>query len=488
MKIIRHHPKRRHNLPLTIDPTELVVDQPCQKRALLIGINNTLMADGGSKSELKLPHQDVLKMKDLLIEKYQYNVNDVVTLIDIDHPKALQPTRDNIIAEMKNLVADARRGDRFFFHYSGHVVQIDNEDHTEEDGKDECLVPCDSDGFNKLILDDVLRDILVDRLPQGCQLVAVLDSCHSASLLDLEHFRCNRVWVPWVSKGRRKSDTILSNVRRHNALVVYQNKRISGDRVKQRKTTVHPSPRSPLSPERLEQFRDIPAAPSSPVDPPVMSPTSTSTQKKLARALTKLDLNAGRGLHALRGHPTRKESAELKSSSSKIIKSQFIPWLDGEKIGMAFVDEDTELRQCESPVQEFCSGWCAARPQPLTSPGSSGSPDILSLASCKDSQEAWEDGEGHSMTQMLVEILKKDPHPTLRDLMVTVSHKLHNAALQAHTETKKYKKKMVTYRRRHPEKPKPRSIGDTDGLNLNAFQDPQLSSAKPLDMGKRWNL
>ena len=51
---------------------------------------------------------------------------------------------------------------------------------------------------------------------------AVFDSCHSCSLLgrfcisfwftanyiilDLEHFRCNRVYVPWRNKGRRKSD------------------------------------------------------------------------------------------------------------------------------------------------------------------------------------------------------------------------------------------------------------------------------------------
>lgn len=58
--------------------------------------------------------------------------------------------------ELRKLVADARRGDRFFFHCrfrriillryrsifrtsdSGHVVQTENQDHTEEDGKDEC--------------------------------------------------------------------------------------------------------------------------------------------------------------------------------------------------------------------------------------------------------------------------------------------------------------------------------------------------------------
>ncbi|KIK68515.1 hypothetical protein GYMLUDRAFT_721648 [Collybiopsis luxurians FD-317 M1] len=502
MNIIRNA-KRRHNITLSTGATEPVIDQPSKKRALLIGINNTLMADGSRKNDLKMPHKDVTDMKNLLVEKYGYDPNDVVTLIDIDDPKAPQPTKANILLEMKNLVADPCRGDHFFFHYSGHVVQTPNLDHTEEDGQDECLVPCDSDGVKNLIMDDLLRDILVAPLPQGCQLVAVLDSCHSGSLLDLEHFRCNRVWVPWVSKGRRKSNSMWNNVRRHDALVVYQNKRISGDRVKQRKTTLHPSPRSPLFSKRRESFAEISTAPTSPMDAPVISPASTLPQKKLTRALTKLELGAAKGMQALRHSPTWRAStgqSAMKTSSSKTI---VLPWLDTKNVNVSSEIDQTRLH--DSPVQEFCSGWCSHTHQSLLSPRSSESPEIISLASCKDSQEAWEDSEGHSMTQMLVEILsmssptlegellltwlvaERDPNPTLKDLMVTISHKLHTAAIQAHTETKKYKKKVVKFRKKHPESRKP-SNGDTDGLNMNNFQDPQLSSARPLDMDKRWNL
>jgi hypothetical protein len=54
-------------------------------------------------------------------------------------------------------------------------------------------------------------------------LTAIFDSCHSGTLLgaypptyhalthraaDLEHDECNAVYVPWVSKGERKSRTL----------------------------------------------------------------------------------------------------------------------------------------------------------------------------------------------------------------------------------------------------------------------------------------
>ncbi|KAF9078751.1 caspase domain-containing protein [Rhodocollybia butyracea] len=489
MKIIRH-PKRQHNLAhplrLSTNPTDVIISPP-RKKALLIGINTTLMEGGRRKSDLKMPHEDVRRMKALLIDTYQYHPNDVITLIDSDDPKQPWPTMVNIRAEMKNLVADARRGDRFFFHYSGHVVQKDNLDGSEEDGKDECLVPCDSDGERNIIMDDDLRDILVDRLPRGCQLVAVLDSCHSGSLLDLEHDKCNRVWTPWVSKGRRKSDPIRNDVRRHNALVVYQNTRISGDRVKQRKTTLHPSPSSPLAHRELSQ--EVPTRPDTlnTSTSPFISPTSTFTQKKLTRALTKLDLNATKSINTLRKSPTWTSSSGQqlvnRSRSLKTIKSQFAPWLDVDQ-----VDENRDI--CDSPVQQFCDGQCRHNPRAM-SPASPRSPetlDIISLASCKDSQEAWEDSEGHSMSQMLVEILKQDPHPTLKDLMVTVSHRLHDAAVMAHSQTKLYKKRVVQFREKHPEKSKARSDGDTSGLNLNDFQDPQLSSRRPLNMDRRWKV
>jgi hypothetical protein len=36
---------------------------------------------------------------------------------------------------------------------------------------------------------------------------AILDTCHSGTLLDLPHYHCNSVYVPWESKGNRRTMT-----------------------------------------------------------------------------------------------------------------------------------------------------------------------------------------------------------------------------------------------------------------------------------------
>ncbi|KAJ7775646.1 caspase domain-containing protein [Mycena maculata] len=179
-----------------------------KKKALLIGIT---YADSGTYVPLRGPHADVQRMRKLLIEQYGYAVSEIVTLLDSG--EGVQPTRANILRAIGDLVRGARKGDRFFFHYCGHTTQMENRSNSEEDGMDECLVPMD--GEDQKIMDNELRRHLVDALPIGSSLVAVFDSCHSASLLDLAHYRCNRVYVPWISKGRRRSDELWNaNVRR----------------------------------------------------------------------------------------------------------------------------------------------------------------------------------------------------------------------------------------------------------------------------------
>ncbi|KAJ7155162.1 caspase domain-containing protein [Mycena filopes] len=202
-----------------------------KRKALLIGISydypyaySTSGSDEGAQggaggqggyAPLKGPHADVAAMRKLLVGRYGYAEGDIVTLLDsaaedgdVDPDGKgggqLQPTRVNILRAIDDLVRGARKGDRFFFHYCGHTTQIENRSNSEEDGMDECLVPID--GEANRIMDNELRRHLVAALPVGSTLVAVFDSCHSASLLDLAHFRCNRVYVPWLSKGRRRSD------------------------------------------------------------------------------------------------------------------------------------------------------------------------------------------------------------------------------------------------------------------------------------------
>ncbi|KAJ6487854.1 caspase domain-containing protein [Mycena sanguinolenta] len=177
-----------------------------KRKALLIGIT---YGSAAGTTVLNGPHADVAVMKKLLLDRYDYAESDIVVLLDSEDKggstvPVVQPTRVNILRAIDNLVRGARKGDRFFFHYCGHTTQVENRSNSEEDGMDECLVPVDGEA-NKIV-DNELRRHLVNSLPAGSSLVAVFDSCHSASLLDLAHFRCNRVYVPWTSKGRRRSD------------------------------------------------------------------------------------------------------------------------------------------------------------------------------------------------------------------------------------------------------------------------------------------
>jgi len=293
---------------------------------------------------------------------------------------------------------------------------------------DECLVPCD--GRDMYIKDNELRRALVDPLPVGCKLVAVFDSCHSASLLDLDHFRCNRVYVPWISKGRRKSNSMWNaNVRRPalppptpispgsplvSSRVVYQSKRVSTKNIKTRRTSIDKLLNPPVNFKRL----------------------SIKTQ-------------------------------------SLSITSDFQMWLGSEL---------SPITRCDSPLALFCEGSsCRSSTRP-SSPVERA--EVISFSSCKDNQESWEDADGASMTEALIRILRKNPHPSLKSLLTDVSHALHDAALLRHRETRTYKKKLKMFKRSR--KRPVAVVTSQDGFEMNNFQDPELASHKPLDMDAPW--
>lgn len=65
-----------------------------------------------------------------------------------------------------------------------------------------------------MILDNKLRKMLVDPLPVGASLTAIFDSCHSGTMLDLDHYLCNKVYYPWQDLGFRRHMTKWLGVRR----------------------------------------------------------------------------------------------------------------------------------------------------------------------------------------------------------------------------------------------------------------------------------
>ncbi|CBI24133.3 unnamed protein product, partial [Vitis vinifera] len=144
------------------------------KKAVLIGCNYQ-----GTKAELKGCINDVNRMYNSLVNRFGFSQDDITVLIDTD-PDGVQPTGKNIRRALLNLIRSAQPGDILFVHYSGHGTRLPAETGEDDDtGYDECIVPTDMN----LITDDDFRSF-VDKVPEGCRITIVSDSCHSGGLID----------------------------------------------------------------------------------------------------------------------------------------------------------------------------------------------------------------------------------------------------------------------------------------------------------------
>lgn len=98
------------NEPLKFSPE----DPNGRKRAVMIGINYV----GHNPGELSGCHNDVLNMKKYIMEVHGFQEEDIIILMD--DGVNIEPTRDNILAAYRNLVAESEPGDSVFCHYSGN--------------------------------------------------------------------------------------------------------------------------------------------------------------------------------------------------------------------------------------------------------------------------------------------------------------------------------------------------------------------------------
>ena len=96
------------------------------------------------------------------------------------------PTRANLLRAMRWLVEGSGSGDSLVFHFSGHGVQKLDLNGDEVDGYNEALCPADFERSGK-ILDDEINETIVRPLGRGVKLHAVVDTCHSGTILDLPY-------------------------------------------------------------------------------------------------------------------------------------------------------------------------------------------------------------------------------------------------------------------------------------------------------------
>lgn len=158
------------------------------KKALCVGINDYPF---GEENDLRGCVNDSNDWAALL--KNNFGFNDVRQLLND------QATKDNIIAGLKDLLAEAQAGDILVFTNASHgTYQADADG--DESKFDEAICPHDTD--TNLLLDDELREIFKD-IPEGVQLTVISDSCHSGSVTrDPRSDRRNRQLDPTVFGGK----------------------------------------------------------------------------------------------------------------------------------------------------------------------------------------------------------------------------------------------------------------------------------------------
>ncbi|KAK5770405.1 metacaspase-1-like [Gossypium arboreum] len=155
------------------------------KRAVLCGVSYKKW-----KYKLKGTINDVFNMRALLIQYYEYRDENMLILTEEQPDARLIPTKANIESSLKWLVKDCRSGDSLVFYYSGHGLRQPDFEDDEIDGFDETICPVD---FLKegMIVDNDIYKTIVQPLTEGVRLHAIVDACHSGTILDLEHYYDN---------------------------------------------------------------------------------------------------------------------------------------------------------------------------------------------------------------------------------------------------------------------------------------------------------
>ncbi|NJM20838.1 MAG: DUF4384 domain-containing protein [Richelia sp. SM1_7_0] len=148
-----------------------------RKLALLVGINNYQNFDN-----LKGAITDIHLQKELLVNRFGFNPNDILTVSD---ESKIKPTRENILqAFEEHLIKQAKPGDTVVYHFSGHGSQVFEQDSPFEDNLRSTFVPNNRSisltGNQKTVSDITGKTLfLLMSNIETENLTVVLDSCYS---------------------------------------------------------------------------------------------------------------------------------------------------------------------------------------------------------------------------------------------------------------------------------------------------------------------
>ena len=160
-------------------PASKIQSRRPAKRALLVGTDTYR---NYPKNPTQGAEEDVRETRRLLMEKYGFQDSDIKTLFRED------ATAQNIREAFRSwLIEGTKPGDHVFFLYSGHGIQMHDEDGDEAkrlagDTNDEALAPYDAaDNSPRSVISDDELGSYINQL-SGRMAVLVFDSCFSGTV------------------------------------------------------------------------------------------------------------------------------------------------------------------------------------------------------------------------------------------------------------------------------------------------------------------
>ncbi len=148
-----------------------------RKLALLVGINNYQNLEN-----LQGAITDVNLQKELLINRFGFNPNDILIVSD---ESEIKPTREGILqAFEEHLINQTKPGDTVVFHFSGHGSQVFEQDSPSKDNLISTFVPSNRSislaGNQKQVSDITSKTLFLLMSAINTEnLTVVLDSCYS---------------------------------------------------------------------------------------------------------------------------------------------------------------------------------------------------------------------------------------------------------------------------------------------------------------------
>jgi len=139
------------------------------KKALLIGINYE-----DHPPSLRGCINDIINMRNMLIDAYDFDPENIIMLRDDDPYRFIMPTRENILYETNKIISESENLEELWFHFSGHGSKLKNETR-------ESILPMDykiSDGIYDTELHELIQQI-------KCKTMMIFDCCHSGTICNL---------------------------------------------------------------------------------------------------------------------------------------------------------------------------------------------------------------------------------------------------------------------------------------------------------------